>query len=118
MARRTDLVPVELFDPVTGRSVIVYQRELPLTEQGSRAVMVPPQTREVVVVRPRSRAMTVSRKRTPRPTHRPRTKRARTAALCFLVFILSWIPAGFDCPGGTLLVWGILFSYILYTLVK
>ena len=116
MGRKTHLVPVELFDPVTGRSIVVYQRELPLAEPESRAVMVPPQRREVVVVRPQRRAMTRKRKR--RSAERPRTKRATTAALCFLVFILSWIPCGLDCPGGTLLLWGVLASYILYKLVR
>ena len=119
MARRTNLVPVELFDPVTGRSIVVYQRELeyPLAEQESRAVYVPPRRREMTVVREQSRAIT-KRKARPHYRERPRTKRASTVAFCFLMFILSWIPCSFGCPGGTLLAWGVLFSYILYKLVK
>jgi hypothetical protein len=104
MGKRTDLVPVELVDPATGRSIVVYQRPGPYP-----------------VARPRSRAIVVAARKNSSAVYRwkkARTQRAKTAAFCFLMFILSWVPCAFGCPGGTLLAWGFLFSYILYKLVK
>lgn len=50
-----------------------------------------------------------------RKTRRARREaRARQISGMFMLFVASWIPCAFGFPGGTWLIWGAGFSWLLY----
>jgi hypothetical protein len=108
-----------LYDPRTGRSMIVYERPqgMIVPQQDYPLQDVPAQYPPPAYYPPYYPPAHCE-PRLRRSRAQGRENKAREFSTFLAAFVLSFIPAAMGSPGGTLVVWGLGLAFLIYRVFR